>query len=98
MHQMGCGRSSAEQSLTSYLVRASVQVVCTLLSYVCAHLHVYVYMSNIPLPLQLAYLYLGGNSLEGTLPESWSNLTNVSLCHNSLYLRIDVHGVPSANS
>ena len=55
-------------------------------------------MSNISLPLQLAYLYLDGNNLEGTLPESWSNLTNVSLCHNSLYLLIDVHGVPSANS
>ena len=46
--------------------------------------------SNIPLPLQLSGLYLGGNDLEGTLPESWSNLTNVSLYHDSLYLLIAV--------
>ena len=54
-------------------------------------------MSNIPLPLQLAYLWLDGGNLEGTLPESWRNLTNVSLCRNSLYLLIDVHGVPSVS-
>lgn len=41
-----------------------------------------IYVGNIPLPLQLSGLDLGGNLLVGTLPESWSHLTNVSHCEN----------------
>ena len=52
--------------------------------------HVYVRLSNIPLLMQLSELDLDKSNLEGTLPESWSNLINVSLCHNSLYLLIGV--------
>lgn len=39
--------------------------------------------------LQLTFLDLGYNRLEGTLPESWSNLTSVSHCRNTVYLLID---------
>lgn len=34
--------------------------------------------------MQLSVLNLQGNSLVGTLPQSWSNLTNVGHCHRGL--------------
>ena len=34
--------------------------------------------ADAPLPLQLSELYLSGNRLVGTLPESWSFCTSVS--------------------
>ena len=37
-------------------------------------------MHNDPLPLQLAGLYLGKNSLQGPLPDSWSECARVSHC------------------
>ena len=30
--------------------------------------------------MQLVFLHLGDNKLVGSAPESWSDLTNVSLC------------------
>lgn len=39
---------------------------------------------DIPLPMQLTTLYLWANELMGTIPESWSNLTSVSLLGNTI--------------
>lgn len=40
--------------------------------------------ADMPLPMQLQYLYLEQNQLEGTLPESWRNLSKVSYWHNAV--------------
>lgn len=46
--------------------------------------------ADTPLPMQLASLYMKQNLLVGTLPESWSNLVNVSHCRQDVRLRIAV--------
>lgn len=44
------------------------------------HVHcVMAVSSDTPLPMQLSGLLLGQNDIEGTLPQSWSNLNSVRL-------------------
>ena len=59
-------------------------------TYVCFYVYVYVCTSDIALPVQLAGLYLAENLLEGTLPESWSDLSSVSHCCDMVWLLIEV--------
>ena len=56
------------------------------MTYVCVYSYVYACTGNIALPVQLAGLYLAKNLLEGTLPESWSDLSSVSHCRDNVWL------------
>ena len=48
-------------------------------------------IADTPLLVQLSILDVGRNLLEGTLPESWSNITSVvSHCLSSVHLMNDV--------
>lgn len=91
MHQLGTIlliRSRAQQCYPQDHIRYSVQDhACPLILHnICVN-HLCLCLCRCakhPLPLQLAGLYLGKNSLQGPLPDSWSECRHVSHCHKSI--------------